>query len=224
MSLRRQLLALAIILLATPAVAETREEPATVAFARISGKCSTLRVAGRGFACRAVSFYQTEIGRANFTIVLDDPSDSRHIITFSGDNGRRQDNTYELPVDRMLLKSKDRPKMDGLPVPAIETSTGMCRQLGSFVSGQISSIACHATDQSGRTYEVAMSAEAIPFLESALPVLGQHGRSDHDYAHLLIPLSVAGFYGDTKTQRLYLDRAMAVLSVAALALGAARLT
>src|SRR6185437_8406011 len=86
MSLRRQLLAIAILLIATPSLAETREEPATVAFARMSGKCSTLRVAGRGFSCRAVSFYQTEIGRANFTIVLDDPADSRHIITFSGDN------------------------------------------------------------------------------------------------------------------------------------------
>ncbi len=52
--------------------------------------------------------------------------------------------------------------MDGLPVPAIETSTGMCRQLGSFVSGQISSIACHATNQSGRTYEVEFKSDGSP--------------------------------------------------------------
>lgn len=162
MSLCRQLVAIAIIFAATPAVAETRDEPSTVAFARMSGRCSMLRVAGHGFACRAVSFYQNELGRANFTIVLDDPSDSRHIITFSGDNGRRQDNIYELPVDRMLLKSKDRPKMDGLPVPLIETSTGMCRQLGSFISGQISSISCNATDQSGRTYEVQFESDGSP--------------------------------------------------------------
>jgi hypothetical protein len=159
MSLRRQLLAIAIIFAAAPAVAE---EPPTIVFARMSGKCSMLRVAGRGFSCRAVSFYQTEIGRANFTVVLDDPTDSRHIITFSGDNGRRLDNMYELPVDRMLLKSKDRPKMDGLPVPQVETSTGMCRQLGSFVSGQISSISCSATDQSGRTYEVQFESDGSP--------------------------------------------------------------
>jgi hypothetical protein len=69
---------------------------------------------------------------------------------------------YELPVDRMLLKSKDRPKIDGLPVPLIETSSGMCRQLGSFVSGQISSIACHATDQSGRIYEVQFESDGSP--------------------------------------------------------------
>jgi hypothetical protein len=162
MSLRRQLLAIALLFVATPSIAETREEPSTVAFARMSGKCSMLRVAGRGFACRAVSFYQTELGRANFTVVLDDPTDSRHIITFSGDNGRRQDNLYELPVDRMLLKSKDRPKRDGLPVPLVETSTGMCRQLGSFVSGQISSISCNATDQAGRTYEVQFESDGSP--------------------------------------------------------------
>ena len=143
-------------------MAETREEPATVAFARISGKCSTLRVAGRGFACRAVSFYQTEIGRANFTIVLDDPSDSRHIITFSGDNGRRQDNTYELPVDRMLLKSKDRPKMDGLPVPALELSDGMCRQNGNFARLEVSSITCTATDKKGRQYQLQFVSDGSP--------------------------------------------------------------
>ena len=164
MSLCRQLLAIAIIFTATPAVAETRDEPSTVAFARMSGRCSMLRVAGHGFACRAVSFYQNELGRANFTIVLDDPSDSRHIITFSGDNGRRQDDIYELPVDRMLLKSKDRPKMDGLPVPLVESSTGMCRQLGSFVSGQISSISCNATDHNGISYQLEFQSDGAPTL------------------------------------------------------------
>lgn len=163
MSLCRQLIAIAIIFLATPSVAETQSEPSTIAFARISGRCSTLRVDGRGFACRAVAFYQNEVGRANFTIVLDDPTDSRHIITFSGDNGRRlPDDRYELPIDRMLLKSKDRPKMDGLPVPLVETSTGMCMQLGSFVSGQISSIACNATDRNGRSYELQFVSDGSP--------------------------------------------------------------
>ncbi|MBU6464100.1 MAG: hypothetical protein KGK01_09815 [Bradyrhizobium sp.] len=162
MSLRWQLVAIAIIFLAAPSAAETQSEPSTIAFARISGRCSTLMVAGRYFACRAVAFYQNEVGRANFTIVLDDPTDSRHIITFSGDNGRRLDDRYELPIDRMLLKSKDRPKRDGLPVPLVETSTGMCMQLGSFVSGQISSIACNATDRNGRSYELQFESDGSP--------------------------------------------------------------
>lgn len=163
MSLCRQLVAIAIIFVATPSVAEAQSEPSTIAFARISGRCSTLIVAGRYFACRAVAFYQNEVGRANFTIVLDDPTDNRHIITFSGDNGRRlPDDRYELPIDRMLLKSKDRPRRDGLPVPLIETSTGMCMQLGSFVSGQISSIACSAIDQNGRSYELHFESDGSP--------------------------------------------------------------
>ena len=60
-----------------------------------------LKIAGRNFECRAVAFLQTEQGRANFTIALDDPADDRHVVTFSGDHGvRTQDNLYELPIDR----------------------------------------------------------------------------------------------------------------------------
>src|SRR5829696_2584686 len=72
----RQALALATIFIAMPARAEDdlpRPEPDTIIFAMMSGKCSTLNVAGRDFACRAVAFFQTEEGRANFTVALDDP-------------------------------------------------------------------------------------------------------------------------------------------------------
>ena len=46
--------------------------------------------------------------------------------------------SYELRIDRMLLNSKDRPKIDGLPVPAEQTSTGICRQTGNFAAKQVS--------------------------------------------------------------------------------------
>ncbi|WP_213769626.1 hypothetical protein [Bradyrhizobium sp. dw_78] len=158
----RRLFAIAILCLAGQAAAEPPQEPDTVAFALMSGKCSTLKIAGSVFACKAVSFYQTELGRANFTIVLDDPADDRHIVTFSGDNGRRQDELYELPIDRMLLKSRERPTADGLPVAAVELSTGKCRQSGSFVTGQISRVSCSATDQNGKTYELEFESDGSP--------------------------------------------------------------
>jgi hypothetical protein len=140
-----------------------REEPDAIIFASMSGKCSTLRIVGRDFACRAVAFYQTEEGRANFTIVLDDPTDDSHIITFSGENGRKEkDDLYELPIDRMLLKSKDRPKVHGLPVPFVQLSTGKCKQLGNFATGQVSSIACSATDTNGKKYELLFEADGSP--------------------------------------------------------------
>ena len=102
-----------------------QEEPDTDILALMSGKCSTLRVAGRDFACRAVAFFHGEQGRANFTIALDDPADDSQIITFSGQNSRReQDNLYELQIDRMLLNSKHRPKVDGLPVPIVDYRPG----------------------------------------------------------------------------------------------------
>ena len=155
---RPQALALAILLMAMPAVASDelqRQEPDTIVFAMMSGKCSTLKVAGRDFTCRAVAFFQTEEGRANFTVALNDPNDDSHIITFSGDNGRRPEaNLYELPIDRMLLKSKDRPKADGLPVPSIESTAGMCTQVGNFVTLEVSSVSCTATDKNGKKYEL----------------------------------------------------------------------
>lgn len=139
------------------------QEPDADIFALMSGTCSTLRVAGRDFACRAVAFFHSEEGRTNFTIALDDPSDDSHVISFSGENGRKeQDNLYELPIDRMLLSSKDRPKADGLPVPFVELSAGLCKQLGNFATRQISSISCSAVDKNGKTYELQFESDGSP--------------------------------------------------------------
>jgi hypothetical protein len=173
MRLCRQLLALAIIFFATPSVAgqsdgsrpnETKGlEPDADVFALMSGTCSILKIAGRDFACRAVAFFHSGQGRTNFTIALDDPADDSHVVSFSGENGRReQDNLYELPIDRMLLNSKDRPKVDGLPVPFVELSAGMCKQHGNFATGQISSISCTATDKNGRKYELQFESDGSP--------------------------------------------------------------
>jgi hypothetical protein len=166
MNICRRVLALATIFIAMPASASDdlhRQEPDTVIFAMMSGKCSTLKVAGRDFACRAVAFFQTEEGRANFTVALEDPSDDSHIITFSGDNGRRPEaNLYELPIDRMLLKTKDRPKADGLPVPAVESTAGLCKQVGNFVTLELSSISCTAVDRNGKKYELQYQSDGAP--------------------------------------------------------------
>ncbi len=132
-------------------------------YALMSGKCSTLKIAGRDFACRAVAYFHSEQGRANFTVALDDPADRNHVISFSGDNGRKeQENLYELPIDRMLLNSKDRPKVDGLPVPSVELSAGICKQVGNFGTRQISSLTCSATDKAGRKYELRFESDGSP--------------------------------------------------------------
>ncbi len=139
------------------------QEPDTDIFALMSGKCSTLKIAGRVFACKAVAFFHSGQGRTNFTVALDDPTDDSHVVSFSGENGRReQDNLYELPIDRMLLNSKDRPKTDGLPVPSAELAAGICRQVGNFATRQVSSISCIATDKSGRRYELQFESDGLP--------------------------------------------------------------
>jgi hypothetical protein len=139
------------------------QEPDTDLLALMSGKCSTLRVAGRDYACRTVAYAHGIHGRAYFTIALEDSTDHSHIISFSGENSRRsQDNVYELTVDRVLLNSKNRPKVDGLPVPFVELSAGTCTQLGNFAAGQVSSIACSATDRKGSKYELQFESDGLP--------------------------------------------------------------
>jgi hypothetical protein len=140
-----------------------RQDPDTDLFALMSGKCSTLRIAGREFRCRSVAFFHSTRGRADFTIALDDPADDSHVVSFSGENGQRAlDNLYELPVDRMLLNSKDRPRVHGLPVPFVELSAGFCRQLGNFAARQVSSISCSAVDNNGKKYELHFESDGSP--------------------------------------------------------------
>jgi hypothetical protein len=110
-----------------------------------------------------VAYFHSQQGRAHFTIVLDDPRDASHIISFSGENGKReQDNIYELQVDRMLLNSKDRPKVDGLPVPTAVPSAGTCRQIGIITRTQVSSISCAATAENGKKYELQFESDGSP--------------------------------------------------------------
>ena len=142
-----------------------RQNPDIDIYALMSGKCPTLKIADRDFACKTVGFFHGEKGRVSFTVVLDDPGDESHIISFSGMNGERTRNDlYDLPVDRIELTSKDRPKADGLPLPLIEPSSGKCRQIGSFVLQQVSNISCTATDQNGKKYELRFESDGSPIM------------------------------------------------------------
>jgi hypothetical protein len=174
-------IALAIALFASPAVADpsdggaaqpvvttteaARHHPDVDIYALMSGRCSRLKVAGHEFRCRAVAFFHDEAGRAQFTVALEDPADESHILSFSGENGlRTEDNLYELTIDRMLLNSKDRPKVDGLPVPSVESSAGLCRQTGNLAKRQVSSVSCNATDNSGKRYELVFESDGSPII------------------------------------------------------------
>ena len=147
-----------------PAATHVEDREALVdLLAVMSGRCTTLKIAGRDFTCKAVAYAHSEEGRVKFAVALDDPTDDSHVVYFSGENGKRfDDNSYELPIDRMLLNSKDRPKVNGLPVPSAEASTGKCRQLGNFAARQVSSITCNATDTKGQTYELTFESDGKP--------------------------------------------------------------
>ena len=173
MRLRRPVLAAALATLASPCFAESsapipvNNPTAQNAFidllALMSGHCKTLKVAGRTFACKTVAYAHGDKGRVNFAVAVDDPSDANHVVSFSGENGQRaDDNSYELRIDRMLLNSKDRPKVDGLPVPAEQTSTGVCRQTGNFAARKVTDVTCTATDSEGRRYELLFVSDGKP--------------------------------------------------------------
>ena len=119
-----QIFAAATVFSATPSVAEQSArpiilvsnetkspEPDTDLLALMSGNCRSLKIAGRDFKCKVVAFVHSQLGRTNFTVALEDPADGSHIISFSGENGQRKDDLYELPVDRMLLIRTGRRSM-----------------------------------------------------------------------------------------------------------------
>lgn len=141
------------------------QSPDTDLLALMAGKCVTLNVAGHDFACRTVAYVHSVQGRAYFTIALDDFADPSHIISFSGENSQRtNDNLYDLAIDRMLLNSKSRPKVDGLPVPLAVASSGRCVQLGNFAAGHVSSVVCSATDETGREYRLRFKSDGSPIM------------------------------------------------------------
>ena len=160
--------AIAATCLATPCLAQTvpvaeHERPDIDLYALMSGSCKTLSVAGHNFACKIVAFFHSERGRASFTVALDDPTDQSHVVSFSGEYGHRnEENLYVLAIDRMELNSKDRPRVDGLPVPTVERSDGMCRQIGNFPARQVSSVTCTATDHSGQRYDLVFESDGTP--------------------------------------------------------------
>ena len=163
----RWALAALTLCLAMPALGQSQQDDAVKPdidlYAHMSGNCRMLKVAGRDFSCKVVAYFHSEKGRANFSVALDDPSDQSHVISFSGEYGHRtQENLYVLAVDRMELKSKDRPKVDGLPVPAVERSDGVCRQFGNFATRLVTSITCSATDRNGRSYELRFESDGSP--------------------------------------------------------------
>lgn len=163
MRLCRQALISALILLATPAAADKQQDYDIDLIVTMSGRCSTLKIAGRDLACRAVKYFHSRAGRGYFTIAIDDPTDNSHIVSFSGENARREgDSLFELTIDQMLLNSKDRPKVEGLRVPLVEASTGTCRQIGILSSGKISKISCTAVDRNGKKYELQFDSDNRP--------------------------------------------------------------
>lgn len=175
MRLSGPILAFALVCLASPSPAQTspppiaadleRQDPDIDIYALMTGRCPKLKIAGQNFGCKTMGFFHGMHGRLSFTVVIDDPADDNHIVSFSGQGGERSvNNVLSLPVDRVFLNSKDRPKADGVPVPLPVVSRGSCKQVGSLVARQISSISCSAADDRGKTYELQFESDGSPIM------------------------------------------------------------
>jgi hypothetical protein len=148
----------------------------------MAGRCSTLRVNGRDFDCKIVAYFHSEKGRAKFTVALNDPSDDKHVISFSGEYSRRtQEDLYVLAVDRMLLSDKNRPRADGLPIPAEVASDGVCRQYGNFAAREVSNVTCSAIDKSGKKYELTFESDGTPITLRRVRMSAPTIRQDNPY-------------------------------------------
>lgn len=160
------MIALAVACLAAPACAATDDENFDIdMIVTFSGKCTTFRVAGRDLPCRAVKYFHGQGGRAYFTVAVDDPADKGHIVSFSGEKARRENNDlYELSLDQMLLNSRDRPRINALRVPLVKPATGLCRQLGDVEKKRITAISCMGTDREGLKYELSFQSDGEPAL------------------------------------------------------------
>jgi len=100
------------------------QEPDTDLFALMAGRCSTLRVAGRDFACRTVAYAHSNGGRAYFTIALDDPADHNHIISFSGANGKRTNENAVRTAGRPDALEFQAPAEGRWPASAVRRTVG----------------------------------------------------------------------------------------------------
>ena len=161
-----QALALAILLIAMPAVASDelqRQEPDTIIFAMMSGKCRTLKVAGRDLHLPGRSFLPDR-GRQGEFYGRDQRSQGRqpyhHVFRRQRAKARSQRiRTADRPD---AAEIQGRPKADGLPVPSIEPAAGICKQVGNFVTLELSSISCTATDKNGKKYELQYESDGTP--------------------------------------------------------------
>lgn len=139
------------------------EQPGVDLFALMSGTCTILNVAGHDFGCKAVGFFHTVRGRSTFSVAINDPDDESHVVSFSGESGRRsQQNVFELQVDKVLIATNRSPKVDGLPVPGVDLSAGVCRQMGNFAALQVGSVACSAKSDAGKLYELLFVSDGTP--------------------------------------------------------------
>jgi len=106
----------------------------------------------------------------------------------------------------MLLSSKNRPKFYGLPVPFVEPSAGLCRQLGNFAAGQVSSISCIATDSSGNQFELQFESDGLPIavrrVRLSPPTIGQQQIAETNFTQKLVePNAVALEYREAAERR-----------------------
>ncbi|RTL77234.1 MAG: hypothetical protein EKK35_17875 [Bradyrhizobiaceae bacterium] len=157
---RRAIFVLAMVFVCSTAHAQQADIEIS---ALMKGRCQAA-VANKSYNCKPVSYMITG-NRALFTMALDDPEDDGRVLSFSGsrsDGEISPEKAYELKIDRMLLNSKDRPKVQGVPVPLIKQAKGKCSQTGDFARRQVQVISCTATDDQGIDYLLRFESDGSP--------------------------------------------------------------
>jgi len=97
--------------------------------------------------------------------------------------------------------------------PSVECRVASARHLMSAGDEHVlEGASLLASMEEDKALDLASSQPTLPLLESALAVLDARGVSDEECLGLLIPLSMAGLYGQLDVQYRHLPRAMNALS------------
>jgi tRNA A-37 threonylcarbamoyl transferase component Bud32 len=99
------------------------------------------------------------------------------------------------------------------PLSSLESRLAVARHL-MLAGGAESVEGAFLMAQAGDThrYESARMARHLPLFELALTILEREGLPDHECIGILMPLSLAGYYGHLEVQRRYLTRTLDALS------------
>lgn len=114
----------------------------------MTGMCG-LTASGVELSCGFAAFYLNRAGVSFFRMPIAGFGGLWRELWFSGSTVQITGTSYQLSVDRVILRSRLH---DGRDENSDKPAKGTCTQIGNFARRRVATISCSATDESGNTY------------------------------------------------------------------------